>query len=365
MAQVEIQGVTKRFDNVVAVDNVTLTVEDREFLVLLGPSGCGKTTTLRMVAGLEDPTAGRIVIADRDVTYAEPKDRDIAMVFQNYALYPHMTVFDNMAFGLKLRRFPRDEIRTRVQEAAGILGLESLLHRRPRELSGGQRQRVALGRAIVRNPKVFLMDEPLSNLDAKLRAQTRVQLKALHERLQATVIYVTHDQTEAMTMGTRIVVMRDGVVQQVDTPENIYHHPANQFVATFVGTPAMNILNGTLKRAGDTVSVDLGQGTAVALTPALGRVAEHLTSGAALGIRPEDVYLDRSHTGVPIDAVVSVFEPMGHENMVYLTVGDGQTLIVRVNNTWHGSPGDQVVAMLDPERIHVFDPETEQVLAVG
>ncbi len=364
MARVELEAVSKRFGNVVAVKDFTLTVEDREFLVLLGPSGCGKTTTLRMVAGLEEPSAGRIVIGDRDVTFAEPKDRDIAMVFQNYALYPHMTVYDNMAFGLKLRHVPRAEIQRLVQDAAAMLGLEALLGRRPRELSGGQRQRVALGRAIVRNPKAFLMDEPLSNLDAKLRAQTRVQLKALHRRLDATVIYVTHDQTEAMTMGTRIVVMKDGVVQQVDTPDAIYHRPANQFVATFVGTPAMNLLTATLTRAEGQVQAVLGADARMALPAALAaRVARVDGPQVTLGVRPEDVYLDAGHPGLAVPALVRVVEPMGHENMVYLEVGDGQALIARVGNGWHGAAEDRVTVVLDPDRMHVFDPASEQVVA--
>ncbi len=254
MASVRLEHVFKRFGNVDAVSDVNLDIADQEFLVLLGPSGCGKTTTLRMVAGLEELSEGSIFIGDREVSQVAPKDRDIAMVFQNYALYPHMTVYENMAFGLKLRKVPRPEIERRVKEAADILGLDTLLTRKPKELSGGQRQRVALGRAIVREPKAFLMDEPLSNLDAKLRTQTRVELKRLHQRLGATILYVTHDQPEAMTMGTRIVVMRDGVVQQVDTPDGIYNRPANQFVATFVGTPAMNLLPGELGRSGDALT---------------------------------------------------------------------------------------------------------------
>jgi multiple sugar transport system ATP-binding protein len=362
MAQVQLQGISKRFGNVAAVRDVTLTVDDQEFLVLLGPSGCGKTTTLRMVAGLEEPSSGRVFIADRDVTFTEPKDRDIAMVFQNYALYPHMSVFDNMAFGLELRRTPRAEIIARVKEAADMLGIASLLNRRPRELSGGQRQRVALGRAIVRNPKVFLMDEPLSNLDAKLRAQTRVQLKELHQGLNATIIYVTHDQTEAMTMGTRIVVMKDGVVQQVDTPENIYHRPTNQFVATFVGTPAMNLLNGPLHRNGGTLYVDIGRDTRVELSPTLAALCHELARDVTIGVRPEDVYLDQSHDGIRIEATVSVFEPMGHESMVHLSVGDGQSLVVRVNNSLRARVGDRVTATLNPERVHIFDPATERTL---
>lgn len=364
VARVELNKVGKKFGNVIAVDDFTLEIQDKEFLVLLGPSGCGKTTTLRMVAGLEEPSQGRIMIGERDVTYLEPKDRDIAMVFQNYALYPHMTVYDNMAFGLKLRKVPRAEIERRVKMAADTLELGNLLHRRPKELSGGQRQRVALGRAIVREPKAFLMDEPLSNLDAKLRAQTRVELKNLHRRLEATVLYVTHDQTEAMTMGTRIVVMRDGVVQQVDTPDGIYHRPVNQFVATFVGTPAMNLLKGEVERRDNELLLKFGGGTQVTVPPGLHRRIESLPDrSVTIGVRPEDIYLGADKPGVPVPTKVSVFEPMGHENMVYLSVNDEQQLVARVNNTWHAGPGQAVTATLDPERIHIFNPATEMVVS--
>ena len=363
MARVVLSDVSKKFGTVTAVDNFSLEIEDREFLVLLGPSGCGKTTTLRMVAGLEEPSAGQIVIGERDVTYLEPKDRDIAMVFQNYALYPHMTVYENMAFGLKLRRVPRPQIDRRVKEAAEILGLGQLLHRRPKELSGGQRQRVALGRAIVREPKAFLMDEPLSNLDAKLRAQTRVELKRLHQRLQATVLYVTHDQTEAMTMGTRIVVMRDGVVQQVDTPEGIYHRPRNQFVATFVGTPAMNLLSGEVERQGADWAVTFPGGVRMSVPKGLeGRLAKLSGRGVTVGIRPEDVSVTSEAGGVELVTEVRVFEPMGHENMVYVQVGDEGSLTVRADNTFVAKPGDRLAIYLDPDRLQVFDPTTEMVV---
>jgi multiple sugar transport system ATP-binding protein len=364
VARVVLEHVSKRFGNVTAVDQFSLEIEDREFLVLLGPSGCGKTTTLRMVAGLEEPSAGRILIGERDVTYLEPKDRDIAMVFQNYALYPHMTVYENMAFGLKLRHLPRPEIDRRVKEAAEILGLGQLLHRKPKELSGGQRQRVALGRAIVREPKAFLMDEPLSNLDAKLRAQTRVELKRLHQRLESTVIYVTHDQTEAMTMGTRIVVMRDGVVQQVDTPEGIYHRPVNQFVATFVGTPAMNLLPGEVSREGDTWWITLSGGARLqAPATVVPRLAKLSDRRVTLGIRPGDVYAE-PREGPQLSAEVRVFEHMGHENMLYLAVSDDVSLVARTDYTFVVKPGDRVTVTLDPERLHVFDPATEQAVTV-
>lgn len=362
LARVVLNNVSKRFGTVTAVQEFSLEIQDQEFLVLLGPSGCGKTTTLRMVAGLEEPSQGHILIGERDVTYLEPKDRDIAMVFQNYALYPHMTVYENMAFGLKLRKVPRPEIDRRVKDAAEILGLGQLLHRRPKELSGGQRQRVALGRAIVREPQAFLMDEPLSNLDAKLRAQTRVELKRLHQRLQATVLYVTHDQTEAMTMGTRIVVMKDGVVQQVDTPEGIYHRPRNQFVATFVGTPAMNLLHGEIEHTEGTWRIHLGNGVAVTAPAGIhARLAQLPNRQVTLGVRPEDVTLQADQPGVPVMAEVRVFEPMGHENMVYLQSGDSQ-LVARVSNAWQVAPGDTVTAVLDPDRLHIFDPTTEAVV---
>ena len=366
MASVRLEHVFKRFGNVTAVSDVNLDIADQEFLVLLGPSGCGKTTTLRMVAGLEELSEGSIYIGDREVSQVAPKDRDIAMVFQNYALYPHMTVYENMAFGLKLRKVPRAEIERRVKEAAEILGLGSLLTRKPKELSGGQRQRVALGRAIVREPKAFLMDEPLSNLDAKLRTQTRVELKRLHQRLGATILYVTHDQTEAMTMGTRIVVMRDGVVQQVDTPDGIYNRPANQFVATFVGTPAMNLVPGELSQAGGGLSFH-AYGQQVGLPDWLkGSVSSLSGRKLTLGIRPEDVHLSpefvESHRDLQLKATVRVIEPMGHENMVYLALGD-ETVIARASNDWNANLGDTVTCAMDPSRLHAFDPESEQALA--
>ncbi len=365
MAGVRLSHVTRRFGNVVAVDDVNLEINDREFLVLLGPSGCGKTTTLRMIAGLEELSEGNIYIGDHDVSQLPPKDRDIAMVFQNYALYPHMTVYENMAFGLKLHKTPKDEIDKRVKEAAEILGLAPFLKRRPKELSGGQRQRVALGRAIVREPKVFLMDEPLSNLDAKLRTQTRVELKRLHQRLGATIVYVTHDQTEAMTMGTRIVVMKDGVVQQVDTPEGIYRRPVNQFVATFVGTPPMNLISATLtSEQGRFVAQVAGQKVALPefLTPGLkSMTAEAMT----LGIRPENIQLlaesDVPAGHLPVAGVVRVIEPLGHEQMVYCQVGDN-TVVVRMDNTWRGQVDDNVVLAMESDALNAFDPVTERSL---
>ena len=362
MASVVLQHVTKRYGNVEAVHDVNLDIRDQEFLVFLGPSGCGKTTTLRMVAGLEELSGGDIFIGDENVSQKPPKDRDIAMVFQNYALYPHMTVYENMAFGLKLRKTPKSEIDRRVKEAAEILGLGQLLSRKPKELSGGQRQRVALGRAIVREPKAFLMDEPLSNLDAKLRTQTRVELKNLHRRLGATIIYVTHDQTEAMTMGTRIVVMRDGVVQQVDTPDGIYNNPANQFVATFVGTPAMNLVKGAVISQGDTASLQIGSQT-IELPGRIRQTLSRLNSNAlTLGVRPEDIFLGEGRADEPaLNATVQVIEPMGHEHIVYLAV-EGQPIVARTDNAWQGRVGNVVRMKLNPQRLHAFDPQTEASL---
>ncbi len=359
MASVILEHVTKRYGSVEAVHDVNLDIQDQEFLVFLGPSGCGKTTTLRTVAALEELSGGEIFIGNENVSQRPPKDRDIAMVFQNYALYPHMTVYENMAFGLKLRKTPKSEIDRRVKEAAEILGLGQLLTRKPKELSGGQRQRVALGRAIVREPKAFLMDEPLSNLDAKLRTQTRVELKNLHRRLGATIIYVTHDQTEAMTMGTRIVVMRDGVVQQVDTPDGIYNKPANQFVATFVGTPAMNLIKGTLETQGDRRIFHVGTQSLV-LPIAIAHTASNLLgNNLTIGIRPEDIFLHNyPDSGAVMNATVQVIEPMGHENIVYLDL-EGQPLTVRTDNSWNAHVGETVKMAINLTRLHAFDPTTE------
>ena len=363
MASVSLKHVSKRFGSVTAVQDVNLDIQDQEFLVLLGPSGCGKTTTLRMVAGLEEISDGAVYIGDRDVTQLPPKDRDIAMVFQNYALYPHMTVYENMAFGLKLHKVPKPEIDRRVKEAAAILGLENLLTRRPKELSGGQRQRVALGRAIVREPKAFLMDEPLSNLDAKLRTQTRVELKRLHQRLGATILYVTHDQTEAMTMGTRIVVMRDGVVQQVDTPEGIYQRPANTFVATFVGTPAMNLVRGAVRREPDSWLVSV-EDQILKLPASWSARLERLSAPEViLGVRPEDVSLvaETESGDLTLRGAIRLIEPMGHEHIVYVDVGR-TSLVVRTPHHWRGQVGDRVGLKWDPDHIHAFDPTSEQSL---
>ncbi|NMP23182.1 ABC transporter ATP-binding protein [Sulfobacillus harzensis] len=360
MAELNLYQVKKDFGAVTAVHDVTLNIADREFLVLLGPSGCGKTTTLRMVAGLEDVTSGSIHIGGRDVTHLEPKDRDIAMVFQNYALYPHMTVYENMAFGLKLRRFSKTDIERRVKDASEILGLGSLLKRRPKELSGGQRQRVALGRAIVREPQAFLMDEPLSNLDAQLRTQTRVELKRLHERLGSTTVYVTHDQTEAMTMGTRIVVMRDGVIQQVDTPENIYHRPANEFVATFVGMPPMNLLTIQLESQGNEHWGRVGR-QRFSLPSRVAHLLRQLSSNTVtMGIRPEDLSMGND-PGVILNASVRMVESLGHERLIYCDV-EGTSLVVRAANDWQGDLGETMSLCVREDRLCFFDPVSQRLL---
>src|SRR5579884_1571059 len=316
MAQVTLDHVWKRFGDVTAVHDITLEARDHEFLVLVGPSGCGKTTTLRMIAGLDDITDGSISIGDRVVNDLSPKDRDIAMVFQSYALYPHMNVYDNMAFGLKLRKTPKPEIKKRVEEAADILGIGNLLKRKPKQLSGGQRQRVALGRAIVRNPSVFLMDEPLSNLDAKLRVQTRAELSKLHQRLTTTVVYVTHDQTEAMTMGNRIAVMKDGFLQQVDKPQVLYDHPNNTFVASFIGSPAMNLLPVQIE-VNDGQTAVAGPGLSVPLPDILATSARQQdTRDVLLGVRPEHVVLADRYHGPPagcLTATLEVVEHLGNE----------------------------------------------------
>ncbi|HUT73886.1 MAG TPA: sn-glycerol-3-phosphate ABC transporter ATP-binding protein UgpC [Armatimonadota bacterium] len=367
MAAVRLHNLTKRFGQVVAVANLTLEISDREFLVLVGPSGCGKTTALRMLAGLEQATAGEIYIGERLVNDISPKDRDIAMVFQNYALYPHMTVYDNMAFGLKLRRLSRTEIARRVRESAQMLGLSDLLRRRPKELSGGQRQRVALGRAIVREPKVFLMDEPLSNLDAKLRVQTRAELSKLHRRLGITTVYVTHDQVEAMTMGDRIAVLKDGVLQQVDTPMQVYHHPANLFVAGFIGSPAMNFIAAVIVAQDGGCVIDAGDFRLRLPAAHVGCVREHVGHQVILGVRPEDIY-DRSLPG-PVTATVGnsvrttvdVIEPMGAIVYAYLTSGRHR-LVAALDGDSAARDGQHLDVVFDMDKAHVFDAETEQAL---
>ena len=369
MASLSLKNITKVYPNgFEAVKDFNLEIEDKEFIIFVGPSGCGKSTTLRMIAGLEEISSGELKIGDRVVNDVEPKDRDIAMVFQNYALYPHMTVRDNMAFGLKLRKVPKDEIDKKVNEAAKILDLEALLDRKPKALSGGQRQRVAMGRAIVRNPKVFLMDEPLSNLDAKLRVQMRTETSKLHDRLGATIIYVTHDQTEAMTLGTRIVVMKDGIVQQIDSPEVLYSKPGNLFVAGFIGSPQMNFLDAKVAVNGDDVSVTVGE-TKLAVPPSK---AKALKDGGydgktvVLGIRPEDlhdsqIFIDTTPDTV-VEATIQVYELLGAEVFLYFDFA-GSQCTARVDPRTTARGGDTVKFALDMEKAHFFDKETEVTIA--
>jgi multiple sugar transport system ATP-binding protein len=360
MAQVLMKDLNKKYDEVHAVKDVNLNIRDKEFVVLVGPSGCGKSTTLRMVAGLEEITAGQIVIGDRVVNDLPPKDRDIAMVFQNYALYPHMTVYDNMAFGLKMRKFPKAEIQKRVHDAAEILGIQELLKRKPRQLSGGQRQRVAVGRAIVRHPQVFLFDEPLSNLDAKLRVQMRVELKRLHDRLETTAIYVTHDQVEAMTLGDRVVVMRDGWIQQVGEPLELYGKPANKFVAGFIGSPAMNFIDVTITDTGGVTRAE-APGLNVAIPPARAeRLRPYKGQRITLGIRPEDLHVasGADPRDSCVDAVVDVVEPLGSEILLDVKVGPS-VVVARVDPSVRVKVHEPVRLALDPERLQFFDPKSE------
>ncbi len=366
MAGVKYDHVTKKFADVTAVNDLTLDVKDKEFLVLVGPSGCGKTTALRLLAGLEEVTDGSILIGERVVNDVPPKDRDIAMVFQSYALYPHMSVYDNMAFGLRLRKTPKVEINRRVKDAADILGIGELLSRKPKQLSGGQRQRVALGRAIVREPKVFLMDEPLSNLDAKLRVQTRAEISKLHQRLETTFIYVTHDQVEAMTMGSRIAVMRDGLLQQLDTPQQLYDQPANTFVAGFIGSPAMNFFDATVGGSGDDMYLDTGNFRLAAPANKRDRLKGYTGRTVVLGIRPEDIH-DRdfapsAFNGASVPASVDVMEPMGSEIYLYLLSGN-LSYIARVDPRSQARPGNTLQVMMNLDRMHLFDKQTEQAIA--
>jgi multiple sugar transport system ATP-binding protein len=363
MAQVVLKDLNKKYDEVHAVKNVSLTIRDKEFMVLVGPSGCGKTTTLRMVAGLEDITSGEIAIGNRIVNDLPPKDRDIAMVFQNYALYPHMSVYDNMAFGLKMRKFAKAEIQKRVEDAAEILGIQELLARKPRQLSGGQRQRVAVGRAIVRHPQVFLFDEPLSNLDAKLRVQMRVELKRLHERLETTAIYVTHDQVEAMTLGSRVVVMKDGWVQQVGEPMEIYAKPENKFVAGFIGSPSMNFIpvtladgSGALFAEAPGIKIKVPEACTQSLMPYKGQ-------SVTLGVRPEDLRVGASSNSADLsmDAVVEVVEPLGAEILLDTNVA-GQHIAARVEPTVRTRSHEKITLTLIPDRVHFFDAKTEAVI---
>ena len=368
MASLSLKNIYKIYPNGFnAVKDFNLEIEDKEFIIFVGPSGCGKSTTLRMIAGLEDISSGELWIGDKMVNDVEPKDRDIAMVFQNYALYPHMSVYDNMAFGLKLRKVPKEKIDKQVHEAAKILDIEHLLDRKPKALSGGQRQRVAMGRAIVREPKVFLMDEPLSNLDAKLRVQMRVEISKLHQRLQTTIIYVTHDQTEAMTLGTRIVVMKDGIAQQVDTPKNLYDNPCNLFVAGFMGSPQMNLLDAKVTKDGsdvklvfDEFSVKLPEAKAAKLID-----AGYEDKTVVLGIRPEDIKDEEMFISQArdccINATVKVYEMLGAEVFLYFDLGDFP-MTARVDPRTTARTGDHVKFALDAEKIHVFDKETEQII---
>jgi multiple sugar transport system ATP-binding protein len=364
MAQVVLKDLNKKYDEVHAVKDVNLTIRDKEFMVLVGPSGCGKTTTLRMVAGLEEITGGEIHIGERVVNDLPPKDRDIAMVFQNYALYPHMSVYDNMAFGLKMRKFPKAEIAKRVQDAAEILGIQELLKRKPRQLSGGQRQRVAVGRAIVRHPQVFLFDEPLSNLDAKLRVQMRVELKRLHERLETTAIYVTHDQVEAMTLGSRVVVMKDGWVQQVGEPMEIYTRPQNRFVAGFIGSPAMNFIPVTISDGGGAVYAQANGLKVKVPADRQARMAAFKGQPVTLGVRPEDLRVGSTADSgdLSFDAVVDVVEPLGAEILLDVSAA-GQSIVARVEPTVRAKAHDKIRLSFVPERIHFFDSKTEAVIS--
>ena len=367
MANLSLKNICKEYPNgFKAVKDFNLEIADQEFIIFVGPSGCGKSTTLRMIAGLEDISSGEFKIDDVLMNDVEPKDRDIAMVFQNYALYPHMTVYDNMAFGLKLRKTPKDQIDKMVRDAAKILDLEKLLDRKPRALSGGQRQRVAMGRAIVRNPKVFLMDEPLSNLDAKLRVQMRTEISKLHKRLGATIIYVTHDQTEAMTLGTRIVVMKDGVIQQVDSPQNLYNEPCNLFVAGFIGSPQMNFIDAKCCKEGEEVYLD----AAGAKIPLPKNKAKKLTDGGYIGksviagIRPEDVtegkFTDPENQAA-IKGKINVYELLGADVCLYFEMGSNQ-MTAKVSSQTKARQGDVIDFVLDVNKLHVFDKETEKTI---
>jgi len=368
MAQVILEDVTKRYEgsDVLTIKETTVQIKDKEFMVLVGPSGCGKSTTLRMVAGLEEITSGTIKIGETVVNDLPPKDRDIAMVFQNYALYPHMNVYDNMAFGLRLRKTPKKEIDERVKDAAEILGIDDLLDRKPKQLSGGQRQRVALGRAIVRQPKVFLMDEPLSNLDAKLRVHMRAEISKLHKRLKTTIVYVTHDQVEAMTMGDRILIYNEGIVQQVDTPQEVYDHPRNMFVAGFIGSPSMNFIDAMVKEesgemylVGSDFKVKLPKERKEAL-------ASYLDKPVVMGIRPEDIYIKSTGKIKPtadntMEPIVDVVEPMGAEVFLYLKIGE-KLFIARIEPSARPEFGKPFPVVWDVHKIHVFDKDSHKTV---
>jgi multiple sugar transport system ATP-binding protein len=365
MAEVALRKVVKAFDEVQAVRGIDLDIADKEFVVLVGPSGCGKSTTLRMIAGLEEANAGEIYIGGELVNDVPPKDRDIAMVFQNYALYPHMTVFENMSFGLRLKRFPKSEIKERVEQAARILDITELLDRRPKQLSGGQRQRVAMGRAIVRHPKVFLFDEPLSNLDAKLRVQMRTEIKKVHQKVRTTTVYVTHDQVEAMTLADRVVVMNGGRIEQIDAPNELYHRPKTRFVAGFIGSPAMNFIPCNLVRNAGALSVRLGDGVSLPVPASrTSRYEPHTERDLVLGLRPEHITEMRPHAvpgqvefGMPIEVV----EPMGMETLVYFPI-NGTTVCGRVDPGASPTAGKRMQLLADLNHMHLIDPKTDLVI---
>jgi multiple sugar transport system ATP-binding protein len=363
MSSVTYDHVSKHFGDVIAVNDMNLEIEDKEFVVLVGPSGCGKSTALRLLAGLEEISQGRILIGERVVNDVAPKDRDIAMVFQSYALYPHMSVFDNMAFGLKLRKINKHEIQCMVKDAAEILGIEELLDRKPRQLSGGQRQRVAVGRAIVREPNVFLFDEPLSNLDAKLRVQTRAEISKLHQRLKTTFIYVTHDQVEAMTMASRIAVIKDGILQQIDSPSSLYEKPSNVFVAGFIGSPAMNFFDAKLARANGGAMIDAEHFQLSVPESKLSAYKDFVGQDVIFGIRPEDIhdpaFAPPSVHSAPVEAKVDVTELMGNEIFVYLMSRD-KSFVARVDPRAKMTTGDSVQVAFNMDNMHLFKPEGEQ-----
>ncbi|NLK98951.1 MAG: sn-glycerol-3-phosphate ABC transporter ATP-binding protein UgpC [Epulopiscium sp.] len=368
MAELKLKNIYKKYPNgFVAVKDFNLDIADKEFIIFVGPSGCGKSTTLRMIAGLEEISSGELWIGDKLCNDVAPKDRDIAMVFQNYALYPHMSVYDNMAFGLKLRKTPKEEIDKRVREAAKILDIDHLLDRKPKALSGGQRQRVAMGRAIVREPKVFLMDEPLSNLDAKLRVQMRTEISKLHQRLKTTFIYVTHDQTEAMTLGTRIVVLKDGIIQQVDTPNNLYTKPNNLFVAGFIGSPQMNFIETKVTKSGDDILLSFGSEEIKLPKEKAKKLIDggYVGKDVIMGIRPEDLHDEQPFLEASPDSIikckVEVTEMLGAEIFLYMTC-NGQNLTARVDPRSQAKPGDIIKVALDVNRIHVFDKDTETTI---
>jgi multiple sugar transport system ATP-binding protein len=365
MAQVALRNIVKMFDKTPAVQGIDLDISDREFIVLVGPSGCGKSTTLRMIAGLEEATSGEIYIGDQLVNDVPPKDRDIAMVFQNYALYPHMTVYENMSFGLRLKKFPKQEIKERVEAAARILDITDLLARRPKQLSGGQRQRVAMGRAIVRNPKVFLFDEPLSNLDAKLRVQMRTEIKKVHQKVTTTTIYVTHDQVEAMTLADRVVVMNAGRIEQIGAPNDVYHSPKTRFVAGFIGSPAMNFLPARIVNGGGNLSIRLSDTLSLPVPESrTKRYQPYVDKDVVFGLRPEDIIENRGEVppgSAAFDVQLDVVEPMGMETMVYFIV-EGVEVCGRVNPLAAGNAGETMQLVADLNHMHLIDPATDQVV---